>query len=252
MSHSARLAEAKAQGRSLWRSYLINGHPGAPALLDEYPIKPGNIVVRRRKPLDGTTRGVSRSMNGFVDLFAIFFTPEDLYNYIFGYLEPKDRDMYEIVEEKQYQKARFDIELTLAESKLTASEADTVVSDIVKEIKFITDNLFPKEDTGFREYTSHGTDKRSVHIVLTKLCHATSQEARKFYELVIGYMSPKLREFVDVMVYSTRQNFRLMYCAKLGTDRFKTLAGPVRQPNLQDFKESLLGWLEGCRLIILS
>lgn len=240
-SHEKRVEEAKKEGRTLWRSFLINGKPNAPALLDEHQIQPGNIVVRRRKPLDGR----------FVDLFAIFYSAEDLFNYIFQHLKPSERDMYEIVEEKQYQKARFDIEFILAEHKFSPEQADETVKRITQEIKFITDNLFPGLDTGFREYSSHSTDKRSIHIVLTKLCHPNSQDARKFYELVKNYMSSDLKQFVDVMVYSTRQNFRLLYCAKLGSERFKTLIGSNKEPNISDFKESLLGVVSGCRVITL-
>lgn len=219
--------EAQKEGRTPWR-------PNTDQVFADANLEPGNILVRRWKEERGSK----------FSLFSIFVDSEHLLKYIFSRAEG-DRDMYEIVVENQYQKARFDIEFSASEQKLTSQEADRLIAKIVGEIRYITDALFPGLDTGFREYSSHDIDKRSTHIVLSKLCHPNSRDSRMFYDLVIKYMTPELRKYVDVMVYSTFQNFRMLYCEKLGTGRPKMLVNPkLQQPNIIDFNESLLGHLD--------
>ena len=76
-------------------------------------------------------------------------------------------------------------------------------------------------------YSSHGSNKRSWHILINNKCHDGNKEARAFYQAVLvkvrvltngKYMQS---EFIDPGVYSPRQQFRLIGSQKPGTGRPK-------------------------------
>src|SRR5437868_11998366 len=136
MTSSARrtLEEAHQQGRTPWRSSLKG--EGKLSVFSEYQAKPGNVVVQRLKILSNTPVPLR--------LFSIFDSPETLYKYIFSYLKEDERDMHEIVEENQYQKARFDIDVKIGGTSGESTKAEEgmkIINKITEEIKYIVDKL---------------------------------------------------------------------------------------------------------------
>jgi hypothetical protein len=69
-------------------------------------------------------------------------------------------------------------------------------------------------------YSSHGTHKRSFHVVIHHYCHPHHREAKAFYLLVKEKMG-EWGKYLDPQVYSSKQNFRLVGSQKIGSRRPK-------------------------------
>ena len=80
-------------------------------------------------------------------------------------------------------------------------------------------------------YTSHGGNKRSIHIVLNKLAHTDHTEAKLFYNEVCKeitiytkaiYTKDKYLDFIDPAVYKSNQQFRVLGSQKVGSGLSRT------------------------------
>lgn len=213
-------------------------------LLSYVTPQPGNVVVRRVKTIESKGGTGTKPLQ----LFSCFENAETLFKYILGRPE-SERDIHEIVLETQEQKPRFDIDIKY-DSK-TEKVAKETMSRIRAQLKWISERMFPGTDVGLREYPSSGPGKESCHVILTKLKHRGSAEAREFYLLMKSYVSAPYQRFIDPMVYGTTQNYRLLMCQKTGTDRPKLLGGEESGITQQEFEESLLGNVKGCTWVNL-
>lgn len=204
---------------------------GKGALLNKHKKTPGCIVVRRV-----TMSKLASGEEKLLNTFGMFKSEEDLHKYILS-LPADQRDLHEIFEEKEFRKPYLDIDISCAKWKITEEQADshfTVLSSKLKE-------LLDTEKNKYRMYTSHGPDKRSGHVVLTGRYQKNSEESKEFYEQVVSLLPEELRKFVDPKVYSVKQNWRLLYCGKLGTNRPKVLEGSnEKEMSLEVFKESIV------------
>lgn len=72
-------------------------------------------------------------------------------------------------------------------------------------------------------YSSHGPNKHSYHLVINGVYHPDHLEAQAFFQRVIQLVDPKYHEWIDRKVYSTKQQFRVLHCQKLGSNRPKVL-----------------------------
>jgi hypothetical protein len=84
--------------------------------------------------------------------------------------------------------------------------------------KLFSVELIPELDIMI--FNSHGKNKKSYHVVLCTYYHYNNEEAKEFYKHVIAGM--KYKEYVDLAVYSKKQQFRIVESSKFMSDRVKT------------------------------
>jgi len=87
-------------------------------------------------------------------------------------------------------------------------------------------------------YSSHGSSKKSFHVIVNNYCHYDNKEARRLYDLVFERLSnhinpgetcsmgkkyPHLRKWIDPNVYSSKQQFRILGSQKVRSNRPKIL-----------------------------
>lgn len=209
-------------------------------MLAKVELKPSDIVVRYRYK----NREEDDDMG---QVFSWFSSPIELLSHVLSFEETK-RDFYEVVSKDQPQKPRFDIDIDGKKGEIKDIDDlfRRVISELEKSIIGVTGMTLEK--LGYKKYLSHGGKKRSGHIVLSKACHPASIYGKCFHYLTSERMPEELRKYVDAAVYSTRQNFRLLYCQKWNSGRKKLLeigggsGGSVVNKNIsiKDFEESLL------------
>ena len=146
-------------------------------------------------------------------IFSHFSNPEELLEFILS-LPVKNRCLYEIISGQNKQKPHFDLDIPTTE-ELGPVVLEEFLNALVKTyqpLNFESDILV---------FSSNGSKKWSYHVILPNHHHANNKEARKFYQQVKDNMLSTMQCYVDCAVYSSRQNFRLLHCAKYGSDRLK-------------------------------
>lgn len=113
--------------------------------------------------------------------------------------------------------------------------------------------------------SSHGTNKRSGHVIIDNYHHCNSGEAKHFFGIVYERIDPKLKPYIDSGVYKSLQNFRSIGCTKPGAPRVKMVSswvdssgnnmrwmdipeGKVNDPELM-FKASLITCCFHCKAL---
>ena len=205
---------------------------GKGALLVKHQKNLGDIVVRKRIMQKGK----------MLNVFGLFRSMESLYNYVIS-LPVEERDLYEVFDKNEDRKPYFDIDVKVSgEEKFVEQKLDEIFS----ELKTNLEKLLNTKKNGYRMYVSHGAGKRSGHVVLTGRYHSSNVEGKDLYDKVLMKLPEHLREYVDERVYSVRQNWRLLYCGKLGSKRPKILEKSSLEGNssekfsFSDFCESLV------------
>jgi len=174
-----------------------------------------------------------------------FVTPEGkpgrLYSFFDSYVEyvkytalfsAEERSFFELVFGELPQKPHFDVDIDVHKyMEKYGDSVDTMVPTLIDALirscimvlggLGITLNV----NKDILLYSSHGTDKRSVHMVINNYYHDGNDDALAFYWLVVEQISKltdgKYVEFIDNAVYSKRQQFRILGCRKIGTERVK-------------------------------
>ena len=267
-----------------WYFRLVKAKTGeynrARALMDDYEINQlahHLVICFIPDRIPGQTRPFRNKEGGYIRLYAFFESYLEFYQYM-QHFEPRDRAFFEIVFGELPQKPHFDIDVSQGKlDKHYPGENIDSVSELLREavmigcIQVLADLHVTVEITrDMLVYSSHGTDKRSWHILLTNKCHDGNDEAKAFYFAVMAkvkiYTGGKyIREnFIDVGVYSPRQQFRTIGSQKVGSNRPKIfceefmLSGirykhvyteDVSDPRLKKLVviyESLIGFTTGC------
>jgi hypothetical protein len=226
------------------------------ALMVDYPLN----------QLDGKLV-VSLITQNNIRLFTVFESYVEFAHYNKKFL-PDKRSFFEVAIGDFPQKIHFDIDLSQDDLTKDLSDLnlevlgnmlrDSVTREIIEIFKEWNLSLDLTRD--FLIYTSHGTNKRSYHIVVNGYCHYNNKEAKAFYEYVMnrisgGQMKFKnkssetekqtashvwryllshpyfngsteklssfLRKVIDHSVYSPKQQFRIIGSQKLGSGRPK-------------------------------
>lgn len=160
-------------------------------------------------------------------LYTYFDTYMDFGKH-FSNLSEQYRSYYEIIMGNRHQKPHFDVDITLPE--FSSEELDNlcqkVLDSLLDAILKVTTTYSISLDLGkdVHVYTSHGTIKRSFHLIINNYTHDGNEEARAFYDLVIREIPPEYKDYIDPKVYGKSQQFRTLGSCKQGSDRFKKLA----------------------------
>lgn len=162
-------------------------------------------------------------------LFRAFETRDQFYSFLMD-TKPEDRCFYETIFDHQLQKPKFDIDIKC--SRIPEGRDDfhlEILGVILSTIQRVIPGLDPANDMAV--YQSHGEDKYSFHIILTGYYVLNNMQANNFANLVLKSILDddtndmdileKINEFTDLSVYKSLQQFRLIYCSKLGKNRFK-------------------------------
>jgi len=148
--------------------------------------------------------------------FTYFDTYIDFYKH---YIKVEDKTYHEIILGRYCQKAHFDIDISLKENpEIDHQEIfDKTIKAILEvyEEKF---NVNLKLGKDFLIFTSHGSEKKSYHIIIDNYCHITNDECKEVYNLVYEKYKTK---YLDSAVYNSLQNFRILWSHKDGSDRTK-------------------------------
>ena len=167
-------------------------------------------------------------------LFSLFPNYRAFLQYEYQF-PAKLRSFYETVFGQTPQKPHFDLDVDLNNDQdLLHSVPGRTVQEVVDElVQLVLEAIIAV----FQDYrlqldltrdillfTSHGSSKRSFHIVIDNYYHCNHREAAAFYHMVANRIPSLYRRWLDSKVYSSIQQFRLEGSQKIGSGRIKVLA----------------------------
>jgi len=199
------------------------------ALMDDYKNIDGKLVV-----CINTDRGNR--------LYALFDSYIEFGHYQRNFA-PQKRSFFEVIFGEYPQKPHFDIEIKeedLVDPKLLEHIGSEVLNGVVFYLVQILQEKGIQLDLA-RDvliYSSHGSSKKSFHVIVNNYCHYDNKEARRLYDLVferlfnhinpgetcsMGKKYPNLGKWIDPKVYSSKQQFRILGSQKVRSNRPKIL-----------------------------
>ena len=218
----------------VWYKKLVsNSADGSQPLLEAYP----EPLLRGKLLLCYTPRFI----NGYpaitptgdsIKRFGVFETYIDFNRYQ-KQLNPEDRCFYEIILGSHPQKPHFDVDIKKSDMETKYPDSDWLETtrDLVSYlIKCCVDVL---ERAGVHLslerdillYSSSNDEKQSYHLVIDNYCHSDHKQAKGFYDEVIKelsiYVPENILDYIDPMVYSKKQQFRILGSQKVGSKRPK-------------------------------
>ena len=180
-------------------------------LLDDYPADTlvNHIIVQAVTP------------EGKI-LFGIFPSYLEYARYHYS-LKPERRCFFETNLGNRSQKPHFDIDINIEENP------DIDGSDVIDDLIDCILDVLSKSDVEIilQEhvliFSSHGTKKKSYHVIIDSFMHLNNLEAKAFYNEVIMHVNPDYAQYIDKAVYSSKQQFRIVGNQKPGSGRIKVL-----------------------------
>ena len=222
-----------------WYFRLVAGKNGdykrAKSLMDDYPlntIAQHMVICFTPDRIPGQNKPFRNREGKQIRIYAFFDSYLEFHKYREKF-DQKDRAFYEVIFGELPQKPHFDIDIDLEEClKSYPNENIDEIGEILKQavitgcIEVLNENMISVDlERDMLVYSSHGTNKRSYHIVINNKCHDGNKEAKAFYDVVVEKVklitNNKYSEFIDHGVYSPRQQFRLLGCQKNDSNRPK-------------------------------
>nr|QBK91138.1 MAG: DNA primase [Pithovirus LCPAC202] len=159
-------------------------------------------------------------------LFTLFQNPFQFLEYEKN-ITPSKRCFFETVFGQSQQKPHFDIDIDLTKetSPRINQEVNEMMNELILAIILVLEEagIFLDLERDMLIFTSHGLKKKSFHIVIDHYYHSDHKEAKAFYQLVVSKVHFRYRHWIDGMVYSSLQQFRLEGSQKSNSGRVKTL-----------------------------
>jgi hypothetical protein len=199
--------------------------------------------------------------------FTFFPSVAELYEYVQTF-RWETRSFFELIPGNWPQKPHFDLELDAPVDATGHADLASlaVVEDTLQEtitaLRQVWSEVGRSLDLGdILLYSSHGPQKRSYHIVIGGVYHTDHLAAKGLYTVVKERLSVRCQPYLDVKVYSSNQQFRMLGSQKHGSGREKiwhrtwTYQGQeitCRRPGatpLAALTESLLSQIGGCTLL---
>lgn len=192
-----------------WYPFLIkkDNRPDYLCLLADVGYVYGKIYVRM------TTSGRY--------IFSCFNNPIELKIYIDKF-QPSVRCFDEIIVDG-HQKPRFDIDIERSgESDLELDvKCQDLINQVISAILYHIPNITPEKN--IRLFTSHGENKRSVHIIVDGVFHENYRESVGFFDSILDHISEEYRKYLDRGIYGKMKQLRILGCCKWQSDRVKIL-----------------------------
>lgn len=141
------------------------------------------------------------------------------------YSQLQDKHIYETISGDVRQKIKFDIDISRVEYPTVDDvEWSLIISTLVDGIVTISKrwghDMIVERDILL--CTSSNDKKYSAHIITPRICVDNNLIAKKFYHEVIEVIPLEYRKYIDDSVYSSNQQFRMLFSRKLGTDLSRT------------------------------
>lgn len=199
------------------------------------------ILTCYTEPVEGKSKPVRH--------FQLDLTPEDLFNRVTS-VPVSDRHFFEVILGERRQKPHFDIDIQGGMEKQrkdgtgviivpNGEELVNLANKIISELLDVLCQLVARDDIVI--YTSHGENKRSFHVIINSWFCVNNLHAKELYYYVTERMSNITSCFLDNMVYSALQQFRMLGSCKPG--HVKRLKIKINKPvplTYLDLKESLI------------
>lgn len=201
-------------------------------------------------------------------IFAGFDSVASIYRYIMKF-QPRLRSFYEMIKGENMSKLRFDIDsqshhkiIYEADKKRYKIDRQDVLEELLLVLVGVYD-LDLEEDV--RICSSCVYPKISYHVTVNKVVGSATCLKKAYYDIK-SKMSEYYADFLDSSIYKDNQNFRLLHCSKLMTDRQKKVLEEFNTPDisytlsrkktpeqrdLYDFRENLCTFISGKDLIKL-
>lgn len=180
--------------------------------------------------------------------FAKFKDHKELYDYII-HQPQKKRCFYETIMGERPHKMYFDIDGGSA----SPSEIAKIIDEILISVKklFLSFSLHFDFSENVLLFSSSDSTKQSYHIVLDGYYVNNYKCAQMLYDKL------KIREnpYVDRSMYSSKQQFRLLGCQKLGSSRIKRYLKNFNNYSFRDlqgydlFRHSCVCNVQDCRVL---
>ena len=165
-----------------------------------------------------------------VRVYTIFEGYPSLYFYLWS-TPQHQRLFHEVFPNNRKQKPRFDIDVSLkaysefAHLGMSFEDVGEYVKDmVIRSCAMVMQSLGTSLNIA-RDvciFTSHGSAKRSYHIILSRRYHYGREQAKEFFKLCshvhVGDIDKALfKRFVDSHVYASNASLRLAWCIKDAT-----------------------------------
>lgn len=196
---------------------------------------------------------------GSPPFFHAFSSIKKFYRYL-NSLDPDERNFCETIREGP-QKPHFDVDIKLDELAIMRSPED-VIDELCFAIMRVCEDIKEQDIYIFSSTNQDPAQapptKRSYHIIVDNWYHATSFEAKRFYQQVKAEMPHDAAKFIDGAVYKTTQQFRMLGNTKPGQARHKVrvpdwnyfnkmTAMGIAKPGYQEFLASLVSYTDECQ-----
>jgi hypothetical protein len=272
-------------GGKWWYWKLIPSQGKTKSLFDDYPMHTleNKILVgmeTNEVSLYFSSEESSPTRKNGSRRFAIFSSYIELYNYQRSF--PEDyRCFFEILLGDFPQKPHFDIDIKGKEIGKCGDDLISFGEKVLEQVIYLSIQVGLDHGIQFSleedilVFSSHNATKCSYHVVIDNWCHVNNIQAKGFYRKVAERLEAEeeiseygnLAQYVDHMVYSSTQNFRLLGSQKPNSFRPKkycptfTYLGktiehkyPIEFRNeehkqLEIFKYSLCSWTSGCKYL---
>ena len=182
-----------------------------------------------------------------VKQFKSFISPVHFYVWSNGITE---KNFYEMISGHVFQKPYFDIDIQMTDAIKEFGESNVIlnVEESVKEFAHGVANLLKSDSfMTFSSNASTSIKKLSYHIVIDSVHLNSHVENKNLVYLVQSKIKSKITPFVDIQVYKSLQQFRLLGSGKLGTQRVKTfredLSSYLHYSNMGTFMSSLITYI---------
>ena len=219
------------------------------AYLNENP--KGKSVLQTHPNIMDTKMFVCRSQIGYL----VFNNVDDFQN--FERAVPQEhKQFHEVIFSKRPQKPRWDIDCD--PSKISYDQfvllIDTIIEQSNQILNKYENNEYTKED--WIICTSFGEDvkKYSAHLIFgPSVYFYDSYDAKGFHEYILSkifnetnpIISLDYRLFVDIQVYKTIQNFRILgSCKSDALDRIKIVNNDLKNPKIEKTHNDIFSLLE--------
>lgn len=210
--------------------FLLSPTPNERGLLNHhYDLERHLVVCYTPNKLPGKDQLYRTEDNKLRHLFAYFDSYTEFYQYA-DQIPKQDHHFFEVIFGNIPQKPHFDIDIgnddiNVGEDidQIAKILYQAVIQGCIEVLAEVNIKLNLKRDVLL--YNSHGTAKRSFHLVITNWLHGDNKEAKAFYERVKAKVSiltnGKYLKFIDGAVYGSGQQFRLLGSQKIDSGRPK-------------------------------
>ena len=171
----------------------------------------------------------------------------------YGSTLPEERTFFETIPGEDPQKVYFDIDIKPPEGGI--DHEGLVISlktAIVEEVRKFCSDVSSEDIIVFTSTRESDTDKISYHVVLNNYYVVDSRINGELCRRIRGKLKEEFRQYVDIL-YSSLQQFRLLFSRKRETNRVKILCTDLTDLSYDNqidlLRYSLISFVGGCQRI---